>query len=382
MKRTVYLDNAATTKTDPEVIKAMMPYYIKMYGNPSASYEFGNLSSTAIDEARLKIARFINADWEEIRFTSCGTESDNWVFRGLTSPGDHIITSAIEHHAILNTCKYLEEHGVEVTYIGVDKNGVVNPNDIKNAIKPNTKLISIMYANNEIGTIQPIKEIGQIAHDNGILFHTDAVQVYGHVQIDVQDENIDLLSSSAHKLNGPKGIGFLYIRKGIEIKPLLYGGGQQDGLRPGTENVPAIVGYGAATDIAKSELWERRRECLRVNNYFTEKLLKYIPDININGIEANRLPNNISVSFLGIRGETLLILLEMHGIYVSTGSACNSASGETSHVLTAIGLPEDVANSTIRFTLSHETTIEDIDYVIDVLIQVVGQLRMVNKRNG
>jgi len=378
MKRTVYLDNAATTATDPYIIEAMLPYFSKYYGNPSAVYDFADLSSTAIDNAKIKIAKLINSDYERIFFTSGGSESNNWVLRNCVNPSDHIITSKIEHHSVLNTCKYLEKNGVEVTYVDVDSFGRVNPNDITNAIKDNTKLISVMFANNEIGTIEPIKEIGEIAREHGILFHTDAVQAFGHTTIDVEDMYIDFLSSSAHKLNGPKGVGFLYIRDGIEIPPLIYGGHQQNGFRAGTENVPGIVGYGVAAEISGEEMDVRNKKCKRLVSYLKENLIKEIPNIIVNTPDMS-LSNNLNVSFNNVRGEALLRLLEMYGIYVSTGSACNSSSGDPSHVLLAIGRTSEEANSSIRFSLSHETSKDDIDYVIKTLITVVQQLRAVNR---
>ena len=378
-KRTVYLDNAATTPCDPAVVDVMMPYFTKDFWNPSASYNPSYVMKSLIEDSQRKISKLINCNPEEIYFTSGGSESDNWALRGIAKPGDHIITSKIEHHAILHTCEYLEPCGVEVTYVDVDKNGVVNIPQLESAIKPNTKLISVMYANNEVGMLQPIEEICKIAHDHGVLFHTDATQVVGHELIDVRQCGIDLLTASAHKLNGPKGIGFLYIRDGIEISPLIYGGTQQNGFRAGTENVPGIIGFGEAAEIAFNNWHERYVYCTKLRNYFEDKIIKSIPHVKINGDRYMRLPNITSASFSGIRAEALLVILEMHGVYVNTGSACNSSSGKPSHVLMAMGLSEEQADSTVRFSLSHLTTKDDIDYVIDVLCECVAQLRSVNK---
>lgn len=380
MKRTVYLDNAATTPCDPLVIEKMIPYFTKEFWNPSASYEPSYIIKSLIEDSQQKISKLINCNPKEIYFTSGGSESDNWALRGIVKSGDHIITSKIEHHAILHTCKYLESCGVDVSYIDVDEIGVINLEQLESSIKPNTRLVSVMYANNEVGSIQPILEICSIAHRHGVLFHTDATQIVGHELIDVKGYGgIDLLTASAHKLNGPKGVGFLYIRDGIEISPLIYGGAQQNGIRAGTVNVPGIIGFGKAAEIANN--WEYRYlYCTKLRNYFEDKIIKAIPHVKINGDRYMRLSNITSASFKGIRAEALLVMLEMHGIYVSTGSACNSSSGEPSHVLISMGLSEEEADSTIRFSLSHLTTKDDIDYVIDVLCQCVSQLRAVNKQ--
>ena len=379
MKRMVYLDNAATTPCDPLVIEKMIPYFTKEFWNPSANYEPSYVIKSLIEDSQRKISKLIGCNPKEIYFTSGGSESDNWALRGIVKPGDHIITSKIEHHAILHTCEYLESCGVEVTYVDVDKNGVVNIPQIESAIKPNTKLISVMYANNEVGTIQPIPRICEIAHHHGILVHTDATQIVGHQLLDVAACGIDLLTASAHKLNGSKGVGFLYIRDGVEICPLIFGGAQQNGFRAGTENVPGIMGFGEAAEIAFYN-WEKRySDCVSLRYYFEQRITKEIPKVIINGSAVSRLSNITSASFKGIRAEALLVMLEMYGIYVSTGSACNSSSGEPSHVLIAMGLSEEEADSTIRFSLSHLTTKDDIDYVIDVLCQCVSQLRSVNK---
>lgn len=365
--REVYLDNAATTKPYPGVIEQMLNAYSKVYGNPSSTHRAGIVARNLIDVSRTDLATTINCMPEEIYFTSGGTESDNWVLN-ILEPGDHLITSVVEHHAILNKCWALEKKGVKVTYVGVDKFGIINPQDVANAVTPNTKLISIMTANNEIGTIQPIEEIGRIAHQNNIIFHTDAVQAYGHIPIDVNKLHIDMMSVSAHKTHGPKGIGFLYVRNGIDIPPLIYGGGQESGKRSGTENVLAIAGFGCISDAINN--LENSRDIahiLYLRNYLYSKLISEFDNVTINGDIGNRLPGNLNVCFKGCRGEQILRMLDMSGIYVSTGSACNSDSNEPSYVLKAIGLSDDDANASIRFSLDYETTQSDIDYVIDNL---------------
>lgn len=365
--REVYLDNAATTKPYPGVIEQMLNAYSKVYGNPSSIHRAGIVARNLIDASRADLATTINCIPEEIYFTSGGTESDNWALN-ILEPGDHLITSVIEHHAILNKCRVLEKKGINITYIGVNNIGVVNPKDIENAVTPNTKLISIMTANNEIGTIQPIEEIGKIARRNNIIFHTDAVQAYGHIPIDVDKLHIDMMSVSAHKTHGPKGIGFLYVRNGIDIPPLIYGGGQESGKRPGTENVLAIAGFGCISDaINNLENSIDIAHILYLRNYFCSKLISEFDNVTINGDIGNRLPGNLNVCFKGCRGEQILRMLDMSGIYVSTGSACNSDSNEPSYVLKAIGLSDDDANASIRFSLDYETTQSDIDYVIDNL---------------
>lgn len=380
MNKLIYLDNAATTQVDERVVEEMIPFFTNQYGNPSSPYEFGYMARVHIDESKRKIAKLINSNTEEIYFTSGGSESNNWVIRSLGTPGTHIITSKIEHHSVLRVCEYLENCGVEITYLDVDENGLVNPADIESAIRPNTTLISIMYANNEVGTIQPIQQICEIAHSHNILFHTDATQALGHIPIDVENFRIDLLSASAHKLNGPKGVGLLYIHRSVdEIIPLIYGGAQQDHLRAGTENVPGIVGFGKAAELARLEFNERFRKCKRLSHYFINRVTTEIPDVVVNAENVERLPGTINLCFGGIRGEALLRLLEMDGICVSTGSACDSSSREPSHVLKAMGLSDDVANSTIRFSFSHNNTREDIDYTISVLSMAVAQLRSINK---
>ena len=371
MDRLIYMDNAATTPVHPEVYEAMKPYFSEVYSNPSAVYTFAGKAGRAVDEARRTIASVINAKPEEVYFTAGGSESDNWAIIGAAegncNKGKHIITTRIEHHAVLNTCKYLEKHGFEVTYLDVDKYGRVSPEDVENAIRPDTILISVMTANNEIGSIQPIEEIGGIAKDHGILFHTDAVQAMGHIQIDVEKMNIDMLSASAHKLNGPKGVGLMYIRKGIAIPSFIHGGAQERGRRAGTLNVPGIVGFATAARMAEESLTERNQYVTGLRDYFIDRALGGIDGSRLNGDRINRLPNNVNLSFPGINGETLLILLDQNGICASSGSACSSGSLDPSHVLTAIGLSDQEAGSSLRFTLSEQNTRDDVDYTIDII---------------
>ena len=371
MDRLIYMDNAATTPVHPEVYEAMKPYFSEVYSNPSAVYTFAGKAGRAVDEARRIIASVINAKPEEVYFTAGGSESDNWAIIGAAegncNKGKHIITTRIEHHAVLNTCKYLEKHGFEVTYLDVDKYGRVSPEDVENAIRPDTILISVMTANNEIGSIQPIEEIGGIAKDHGILFHTDAVQAMGHIQIDVEKMNIDMLSASAHKLNGPKGVGLMYIRKGIAIPSFIHGGAQERGRRAGTLNVPGIVGFATAARMAEESLTERNQYVTGLRDYFIDRALGGIDGSRLNGDRINRLPNNVNLSFPGINGETLLILLDQNGICASSGSACSSGSLDPSHVLTAIGLSDQEAGSSLRFTLSEQNTRDDVDYTIDII---------------
>ena len=371
MDRLIYMDNAATTPVHPEVYEAMKPYFSEVYSNPSAVYTFAGKAGRAVDDARQTIASVINAKPEEVYFTAGGSESDNWAIIGAAegncNKGKHIITTRIEHHAVLNTCKYLEKHGFEVTYLDVDKYGRVSPEDVENAIRPDTILISVMTANNEIGSIQPIEEIGGIAKDHGILFHTDAVQAMGHIQIDVEKMNIDMLSASAHKLNGPKGVGLMYIRKGIAIPSFIHGGAQERGRRAGTLNVPGIVGFATAARMAEESLTERNQYVTGLRDYFNDRALGGIDGSRLNGDRINRLPNNVNLSFPGINGETLLILLDQNGICASSGSACSSGSLDPSHVLTAIGLSDQEAGSSLRFTLSEQNTRDDVDYTIDII---------------
>ncbi len=379
MGKLIYLDNAATTKTAPEVVDAMLPYFTENYGNPSSVYEFAGRSKEGITKARESIAQVLNAKTEEIYFTAGGSEADNWALKAAveaySAKGKHIITTKIEHHAILHTCEYLEKNGAEVTYLDVDEHGVVNLDALQAAIRPDTILISIMFANNEIGTIQPIKEIGMIAKEHGILFHTDAVQAFGQVPIDVDEYHIDMLSSSAHKINGPKGIGFLYIRKGVKIRSFVHGGSQERKRRAGTENVPGIVGYGAAAKLAAATMEERMAKETELRDYLIGRITSEVPYCRLNGHPVKRLPNNCNISFQFIEGESLLIMLDMEGICASSGSACTSGSLDPSHVLLAIGLPHEIAHGSLRLTLSAETTKEDIDYTVDAIKRIVERLR-------
>ena len=379
MKKVIYLDNAATTKTAPEVVDAMKPYFTEYYGNASTIYDLGNHSKNAMNEARDVIADALGAKGEEIYFTAGGSESDNWALKATAEAykgkGNHIITSKIEHHAILHTCEWLEKHGIEVTYVDVDENVVIKLDELKKAIRPTTILISVMFANNEIGTIQPIKEIGEIAKEHGILFHTDAVQAFGQVPINVDECHIDMLSASGHKLNGPKGIGFLYIRKGVKIRSFIHGGAQERKRRAGTENIPGIVGLGVAVKRAVASMQERTAKEIELRDYMIDRILKEIPYTRLNGHRTNRLPNNTNFSFQFIEGESMLIMLDMEGICGSSGSACTSGSLDPSHVLLAIGLPHEIAHGSLRLTLSEEITKEDIDFVIEKLTKIIERLR-------
>jgi cysteine desulfurase len=379
MKKLIYLDNAATTKVRQEVVDAMLPYFTEYYGNRSSVYSFSDTAKEAVDHARETIANSIGAKPNEIYFTGGGSEGDNWALKATAeaykSKGNHIITSKIEHHAILHTCEYLEKNGFEVTYLDVDSDGVVDLEQLKAAIRPTTILISIMFANNEIGTIEPIKEIGEIAKEHGILFHTDSVQAYGHVPINVDEMHIDMLSSSGHKLNGPKGIGFMYIRTGVKIRSFIHGGAQERKRRAGTENVPGIVGYGKAAEIAMAEMDQRIAYESKLRDHLIDRVLAEIPFVKLNGSRTNRLPNNANFCFRFIEGESMLILLDDQGICASSGSACTSGSLDPSHVLLAIGLPHEIAHGSLRLTLSDETTMEDIDFVVDQLKVIVQRLR-------
>ena len=379
MKKLIYLDNAATTKTSEEVVAAMLPYFTEYYGNPSSVYEFASESKKAVSNARRTIAETLGAQENEIYFTAGGSEADNWALKATAeayqSKGKHIITTKIEHHAILHTAEYLEKRGFEITYIGVDENGVVKVDELEKAIRPDTILISVMFANNEIGTIQPIKEIGEIAKKHGVLFHTDAVQAYGQLPINVDELHIDMLSSSGHKLNGPKGICFLYIRKGVKIRSFVHGGAQERKRRAGTENVPGIVGYGKAAEIAAKTMKERTAKEIELRDHLIDRVLAEVPYTRLNGHRSNRLPNNANFSFQFVEGESLLIMLDMDGICGSSGSACTSGSLDPSHVLLAIGLPHEIAHGSLRLTLSEETTMEDVDYVVDCIKKIVERLR-------
>ncbi|RKY51325.1 MAG: cysteine desulfurase NifS [Candidatus Neomarinimicrobiota bacterium] len=375
----IYLDNAATTATDPEVVDAMLPYFSEYYGNPSSIYSFSRKVKAAVEDARNIIASFIGANSKEIVFTSGGSESDNFALKGIAfankQKGNSIITSSIEHHAVINPCKFLEKLGYEVIYLPVDSNGLINPDNVKNAITEKTILISVMHANNEVGTIQPIAEIGKIARENKIYFHTDAVQTFGHIPVNVDDLNVDLLSMSAHKLYGPKGIGALYIRKGTKITSLIHGGDQERKRRASTENVPAIVGFGKAVEIANTNMNNVAKRQTILRDKFINTIFDKIKDIQLNGHPTKRLPNNINISFKGIEGESIMLNLDMEGISASTGSACSSSSLKPSHVLLALGLSHELAHGSLRLSLGKHTKAEDIDYVIQVLPKVVEKLR-------
>jgi cysteine desulfurase len=382
----IYMDHAATTPTHPEVVKAMLPYFTEIYGNPSSLHAYGQESRTAVEDARKSVAELIGAAPEEICFTSGGTEADNFAITGTAlaneKKGNHIITTVVEHHAVLETCRSLEKRGFSVTYIGADKFGMVDPDDIRKAITPKTILISVMHANNEIGTIQPVEEIGKIAREAGIYFHTDAVQTAGHLPIDVDKLNVNLLSLSAHKFYGPKGIGALYIRKGTRISPFIRGGGQEKNRRAGTENVPGIVGLGKAAEIAGKEMAAENGRLIPLRDRLIKGLLERIEHTTLNGHPAKRLPNNVNVSIAFVEGESMLLTLDMQGICASTGSACSSASLEPSHVLLATGCSHEQAHGSLRFSLGSQTTVEDIDKVLEILPPIVKKLRAMSPLYG
>ena len=378
-KKLIYMDNAATTPVKPEVLDAMLPYFTEKFGNPSSIYSISSENKKAITDAREVIAKTINTTPENIYFTAGGSESDNWALKATAdayaSKGKHIITTKIEHHAILHTCEYLETKGFEITYLDVDENGLVKLDELTAAIRPDTILISVMFANNEIGTIEPIAEIGKIAHEHGVLFHTDAVQASTQVPIDVEAMNIDMMSTSGHKINGPKGIGFLYIRKGVKIKSFIHGGAQERHRRAGTENVTGIIGLAKAAEIATANMKERTAEEIKVRDHLIERIEKEIPYAKLNGDRVKRLPNNVNFSFQFVEGESMLILLDSKGICASSGSACTSGSLDPSHVLLAIGLPHEIAHGSLRLTISDQITMEDADYVVDNLKEIVNHLR-------
>ncbi len=379
MDKLIYLDNAATTQVHPLVVEEMLPYFTESYGNPSSVYQFAGTAKEAMEQARESLAVGIGARAREIYFTGGGSESDNWALIAIAEryqeKGKHIITTRIEHHAILHTCEYLEKRGFEVTYLDVDGQGFVNPEALEAAIRPDSILISVMAANNEIGTIQPLKQIGELAKAHGILFHTDAVQAFGHIPLNVDEMNIDLLSATAHKLNGPKGVGLLYVRKTVQLFSFIHGGAQERGKRAGTQNVPGIVGFAKAAELAWKQMDERMAYESRLRNHLIERVRKEIPDSSLNGSIDHRLPNNANFVFEGVDGTSLLILLEQKGICGSAGSACSSGSVDPSHVLLAIGVPKELARGSLRLTLSHQTEIEEIDYTVDVLKVVVERLR-------
>ncbi|MEL7647100.1 MAG: cysteine desulfurase NifS [Sedimentibacter sp.] len=380
MSRKIYLDNAATTRVKKEVVDEMYKYFDEFYGNPSSSlYELGRKSREAVENSRKKVADFLNADEKEIYFTAGGSESDNWAIKGTAfankNKGNHIITTKIEHHAVLHTCEYLEKFGFETTYLDVDRYGMIDLEQLKEAIRPETILISIMYANNEIGTIQPIEQIGEIAHEHGIIFHTDAVQALGSVKIDVKKQNIDLLSMSAHKIGGPKGVGGMYIKKGIKIDNFIHGGGQERGKRAGTEGVQNIVGFGKAVELASTNFDAHVNRLAQLRDRLIDGIRKNIPEVVLNGHPTMRLPNNVNFSYKYVEGESILLLLDMEGISASSGSACTSGSLDPSHVLLATGLDHGTAHGSIRFTVSEELTEEEIDFTVETMKNIISRLR-------
>lgn len=379
MSEFIYLDNAATTAVKPEAAEAMMPYFTEIYSNPSSVYSFAGKAKKAMEDAREQIAGFVGAQPAEIYFTGGGSESDNWAIKAVAESykekGKHIITSKIEHHAVLHTCEWLEKNGYEVTWLDVDENGLVSLDELEKAIRPDTILITIMFANNEIGTIEPVKEIGEIARKHGVLFHTDAVQAFAHVPVDVEEMNIDLLSASGHKFYGPKGIGFLYIKNGVKAGSLIHGGAQERSRRAGTHNVPGIVGMAKAAELAIADMEESIKKETGIRDHLIRRIEEEIPFVKINGDREKRLPGNVNVCFRFVEGESLLIMLDQKGICASSGSACTSGSLDPSHVLLAIGLPHEIAHGSVRLTLSDTTTMEEADYVVDNLKMIVERMR-------
>lgn len=375
--RRVYLDHSATTPVSEEVLKEMTPFFREKFGNASSLHSFGQEARRAVEDAREKIAKLIGADQNEIFFTSGGTESDNTALKGVVGKGDHLITSNIEHPAILDVCKWLESQGIEITYIKVDESGIVDPKEVEKAFRKNTRLVSVMHANNEIGTVQPIEEIGKMCRKRGILFHTDAVQSFGKIPVDVRKMNIDMLSASSHKLYGPKGVGCLYIRKGLKVTPLMHGGGHESGRRSGTENVAGVAGFGKACEWARKNMKDEARRMAGLRDTLIEGVLK-IPGTILNGHREKRLPNNANFSFGDIEGESLIMYLDMKGIAASTGSACSTKSLKPSHVLTAIGLKPIQAQSSLRLTLGKDNTGEDVKYTIEAIKETVENLRKIS----
>ena len=381
-KKQVYLDYSATTPVKPEVLEAMLPWFTENFGNPSSLYTIGQNSKKALNDARGQVAELIGAQASEVYFCASGTEADNWAFVGAamwkSKKGKHVITSKIEHHALTHSAKYLEKEGFEVTYLPVDRQGFVRPEDLKNALRDDTTVVSVMYANNEIGTIEPIEELCRVARERGAIFHTDAVQALGNTELDVSKSQVDMMSMSAHKIYGPKGVGALYIRKGINLPAYIHGGAQESGKRAGTENLASIVGFGKAAEIARESLGPHIEKVRSLRDYFLEKVQLAIPDIIVNGSLESRLPGNANITFKYIEGEAILLMLDMAGIYVSTGSACSSASLEPSHVLQAIGVPTAESHGSIRFSMGDFTTKEDLDYTVDVLKKSVEKLRSIS----
>ena len=379
MDKLIYMDNAATTRVEPEVLNEMLPYFSEEYGNPSSAYSFSGRIAKKVAAARESIAGAIGAKDTEVFFTAGGSESDNWAIKGvadaLKAKGNHIITTKIEHHAVLHTCEFLEKHGFEVTYLSVDENGVVSIDELKAAIRPSTILISVMFANNEIGTLEPVAQIGHVAHEHGIVFHTDAVQAFGHQPINVDELNIDLLSASAHKLGGPKGVGLLYVRSGVKLSNLIHGGAQEKGRRAGTTNAFGIIGFAKAMELATLGMEKNNAHEAQLRDHFIKRVLEEIPYVKLNGHPTDRLSNNANFSFRFVEGESLLIMLDQKGICASSGSACTSGSLDPSHVLLAIGLPHEIAHGSVRLTLSKDNTMEEVDYVVDSLKQIVEWLR-------